>query len=580
MPLFALCGPLLLGAAAPRALPPEVAQALVEAVKGTPALALKGGQIERDRAHLELCLSAAPETCGRALLSDPQAGCGGEITGPWCLAWEVPPPAALTQEVRVALATLPPSVWRTLASEGEAPPQRGAHPETLAPDGRWLLLGLHLIAPLLLGAALGWALGGDKRRPWLDWPWLAILPALGVALSGLAPKFSPFDFALTPLLAATAFAVARSRPSPGKIAFLLIWSGALLGLVEWGLGRSPSLELDQGFSTDFRLYEQRRFGSDPICGKILRGWGDPADGPPQRGVGPRPGWIAHIGDSMVFGDGVEPEQAIPALLERALPGTRHTNRGMPRAGPDVQAWNLADLLSHGTPEHVVFHLFAGNDMTDLDRQYLCCEGETFLRYEGEGAQLACPSPGPGQEPLRWRTYRGQSPALLRALKDHSYLARRLAHLSVIFRYHLVRDEAPVDPERWAHLRAALALLRDMSEAKGARFTVVAHPFGDALSVAKTTPELLAIGNNKDPARHHKMVAIARDLGLEVIDLEPLIQGLLDEAPIERWYHDRMHYTPEGHARVADFLVGALGLAPASAEEGGPPAPLPAPATAP
>jgi hypothetical protein len=95
-----------------------------------------------------------------------------------------------------------------------------------------------------------------------------------------------------------------------------------------------------------------------------------------RGAGlppPAPGDVVVVGDSQVFGLGVEEEETFSAELERRLPGRRVLDLGVPTYGPPEYNAVLEDLLpsraSSGDPATtVVYTVNLANDLFEADRR--------------------------------------------------------------------------------------------------------------------------------------------------------------------------------------------------------------------
>jgi lysophospholipase L1-like esterase len=76
--------------------------------------------------------------------------------------------------------------------------------------------------------------------------------------------------------------------------------------------------------------------------------------------------IVILGDSMVFGHGVEDEQAWPAILQRVLPQSRVINLGLSGATPQqyLRVYETFGQKLH--PQVLLVGIFVGNDFWDAD----------------------------------------------------------------------------------------------------------------------------------------------------------------------------------------------------------------------
>ncbi|MGH6942806.1 MAG: GDSL-type esterase/lipase family protein, partial [Geminicoccaceae bacterium] len=91
--------------------------------------------------------------------------------------------------------------------------------------------------------------------------------------------------------------------------------------------------------------------------------------------------VVAVGDSMVFGYGVEDEQAWPRLVAKELPDTEIVNLGLIGAAPQqyLRVLEAFGLALH--PKLVLFMLFPGNDLIDADAFQRWLDERTKLSYE-------------------------------------------------------------------------------------------------------------------------------------------------------------------------------------------------------
>lgn len=141
------------------------------------------------------------------------------------------------------------------------------------------------------------------------------------------------------------------------------------------------------------------------------------DRPPSRGP-----WLLHLGDSMVFGEGVGKDDALPGQLARLWPGPVQINAGVPASSLDVHlplAWRL---LQPHSPQLVVLHVMPGNDLDELNQPSEACLDQPTL-VAGPPLQLRCPEPRWSQPPLLQRLLRSRPPYPVALLTDQLWLAR-------------------------------------------------------------------------------------------------------------------------------------------------------------
>ena len=105
------------------------------------------------------------------------------------------------------------------------------------------------------------------------------------------------------------------------------------------------------------------FGGNPVTqvrinGDGLRG----ADLPPPSGDE-----VVVVGDSQVFGLGVEEGETFSARLEALLPGVKVVNAGIPTYGPPEYEKVLAELLEKRKPKRVIYVVNLANDLFEAER---------------------------------------------------------------------------------------------------------------------------------------------------------------------------------------------------------------------
>ena len=101
--------------------------------------------------------------------------------------------------------------------------------------------------------------------------------------------------------------------------------------------------------------------------------------------------IVVLGDSLIFGYGVEDDEAWPALLGQALPQLRVINLGLIGAGPEqyLRVYETFGRQLH--PQVLVVGLFVGNDFWDtgLFHRWLKVESEeNYLAWRDSGRSKA------------------------------------------------------------------------------------------------------------------------------------------------------------------------------------------------
>jgi lysophospholipase L1-like esterase len=400
---------------------------------------------------------------------------------------------------------------------------------------------------------------------------LLVAGAAGVGAIGFAalPDVGGWDLLLSTLLVAVGLLAAAHRrfALDGKgLVIALVASVVALGLVELiarrlppAPGFPPEEALRMRLSPmDLHLAEVR-YGTDAwkemVCAELYPGSPAPFfDERLRAATSPRR--VLHLGDSMIFGTGVAPEQALPSVLGRLEPGVAHINAGIPGTAPDVQLLALRRWLERTRPDLVVLHLFTGNDLDEMDAAYPCCAGGALLRYDGPRPAARCDRPLPGGDRpgrLAFRFAHGPPPQPLRAL---ALVSRAAAHANAGFlalREKLFGDPRP-EPRALEHLDAVLGAMQAELEARKVPFVAVVLPLQWALE-------------EPDPKRSEaysiraRMIEICNRRGIRVLDAWDLFEDAVHRDGAARWFRNEverdLHFSAEGHALLARWLQPKL-----------------------
>ncbi len=217
--------------------------------------------------------------------------------------------------------------------------------------------------------------------------------------------------------------------------------------------------------------------------------------------------VLFAGDSFVWGYDVEADERFTELLRAKLPAARIVNAGVPGYGTDQEYLLLAHLWNVVRPDIIVLMFCTGNDRADNSANMR--NGGYYKPYLERAADGAWRFAG---QPVPWsrHVYFRESP-LVRNL----WLARaavtgfvQLAHPEI---------EVPDPTER------LVSMMREMVEARGAKF-LVGLQYHDAQLEAFLR---------------------ARGIAFTSFDGAPSYSG------------DGFHWTPEGHAVVAQRLMPLL-----------------------
>jgi hypothetical protein len=247
--------------------------------------------------------------------------------------------------------------------------------------------------------------------------------------------------------------------------------------------------------------------------------------------------IVHLGDSMLESADVPSGTEATALLEQRRPDEVHYNLGISATGPDVYLAVLRRWIDRIRPDEVVVHVFPGNDVTDIDRPYLFCNGGPLL-----DASLASRCPASNwYAPPGLLLLLDPPPSPLRLLAVRSDLAAALSYAwQSRIRYH-------VDPTHVGALELRLRdIVRELASLAARRqipFTVVALPVRPEFVYEVPVP------------RQHVVDALVAT-GARVLDAAPAFEAALREHPDRRLFQAsprNPHFDVEGQALYADWL---------------------------
>jgi lysophospholipase L1-like esterase len=262
-----------------------------------------------------------------------------------------------------------------------------------------------------------------------------------------------------------------------------------------------------------------------------------------------------LGDSFVFGQGVEAQDAWPAQLELALAARGDTvavlNGGIPGYSTlDEAAWLSAyGLAQH--PRRVVLGVFLGNDLED--------NGTTAQRRLGS---IAPPPVRWYTRPTRWLYEHSHLYDLLRRLAERARPARPVDGMAANVAAAIAPYHVSTSAQRRVELdgtAAAVAKFDSLTRAAGAERLVILIPDAVAVepareaAVRRQVPPGVALDFNYPVSIFAPLFAAH---GITCVDLTPALRA--EAARGTRLYYpvDR-HLTPEGNRFVAGLVAGLL-----------------------
>ncbi len=225
-----------------------------------------------------------------------------------------------------------------------------------------------------------------------------------------------------------------------------------------------------------------------------------------------------LGDSYVFGIGVDDGLRVSEALERDVPGLAAWNLGVTAYGPDQELIVLESLIDDAKPDVVVWFSCLSNDIEDVRHTRRYGHSKPWFEIAGDGLVLHPPAP-----------------SLLERLRDVSYVAEFVC--------------APLDGRTLAHELAPPWQDLDGLELYGriaARIASVAAEHGAqflCVTIPSRVPEADARARTELAAR-----------GLEPLDLATGFAAAHDEPDL---FLADGHWDRAGHALAARLVAAEL-----------------------
>ena len=264
--------------------------------------------------------------------------------------------------------------------------------------------------------------------------------------------------------------------------------------------------------------------------------------------------IAVIGDSLVFGYGVEAGQAWPEILEDRLPGHTVVNLGLIGSGSQQHRRIYETFAKNLQPKLLVIAMFAANDFWDA---------ELFDRWLKAGSN---------GNYLEWRDFGRQLTALDvgRPIKSARFLLTRYSYLYTLLRYarRVVRSQSTSEavPLEWSdgvilQLRPDYQLDHAQHAVEGgAVFEIVLNSIRaiDAEATAEGTRTLVVLQPSKEEIYlpfvgkesldiSGRLRATLTELGIDYLDLRPAFVRNAEQG-------ERLFFSNDGHPNAAGYRL--------------------------
>jgi hypothetical protein len=301
-------------------------------------------------------------------------------------------------------------------------------------------------------------------------------------------------------------------------------------------------------------------------------------------VRPDPGTVGVLllGDSTLFGLGVDREETIAARLEALLvarrPGTAYHayNTGVPSYGPRQELVVLRRVADRIHPRVCIVYFYDGNDLEDCRRQFVETRAAGFhsdrLRSEDveHGGVFRPPNLTSAEShripPLWTRTYWARYSSLFRDLDmkiSSRIVGLGLAPVDFVYNHEFLRSmQREPDLGIQDDLELAEDALHEIAEEcarRGIVFALVRLPGSIQCEPSTFLDMLKDIG--QDPARFDRrepgasIVADARSRGVPACDLLPVLQ--VPEGERSACYFREGHPNRAGNARIAQATLQLL-----------------------
>lgn len=264
--------------------------------------------------------------------------------------------------------------------------------------------------------------------------------------------------------------------------------------------------------------------------------------------------VAILGDSMVYGHGVEEPDTAASVLRGRL-GLRVANLGVVAASPVDYLAYVNHVVPRLSPRVVVIFLYR-NDLSDVNRARTRADMERFV-VEGRGRESLVLPPAyfrdasrfrePTSAPVRFASHS----RVFRFLRFH-YLVH-VVHAPMDFRRPFRARQDDVLAARYT--RALLGAADDALRRQGCRLVLAHMPSGTARG---TRPDARA------EFLRERGRAFAEELGVPFFDPESAFRGADDRPDSSLFLGRDFHLSVRGHRRLAHALAAFLrreGLVP-------------------
>ncbi len=256
--------------------------------------------------------------------------------------------------------------------------------------------------------------------------------------------------------------------------------------------------------------------------------------------------IYAVGDSFTFGFGVRDEETFAAQMEILDPSLDVLNLGVAGYGIDQMAL-LQEDFGYAYKPAATFIAVYPEDFWRATRSYTDAGyGKPYFTLHGTGRLKLRQVPVPQLRSYHGSQFFDLTPEenIVFTLFHHSALVKLFEKLYM----RLLKMAGLEDPEsgrEWILGRQILKRMFETARQNGSEPVLV------------IVPPIRWVTGTVEPVRD-SMLRLARKNGVRCVDLTPVFQEALKRSPADNWYiPDDFHWTPEGHALVAQTLIDFL-----------------------
>jgi len=269
--------------------------------------------------------------------------------------------------------------------------------------------------------------------------------------------------------------------------------------------------------------------------------------------------VLGLGDSFMFGFGVEADQSFLALAAREV-GARAANAGTPSYGPCQESELGVRLLGELKPSVVVLSVFLGNDEQDA------LDGISRKRVDAGSLVSADWQGSPARSLLHPLFLHSQLVRMVRFSRPVTWVEQSVFGRPDRYRSALrqdmvgyLRDVPRQLLEADSRAEVCYAELAHATALTGTRLVALLVPSWDELDPARLEADgrLVGLGDFDATGPARRLTAALRAAGIsEIVDARPALRSALERG--ERLYFpiDR-HLDVLGNARLAEVLAAAL-----------------------